>query len=209
LIAERALLSNFFITEFLSTISFEDVCMKSFSVKPIAYWARACVVFALFAIVSVSCAPEPVTPTDGDALTIAKIFALAKETNGYTWYKRSDAYLPRAGVSGHTEALQRTRFNATAATMLDAAGKVREGIVFPEGSVIVKELARADRSLSGYALLIKRKADPSADADGWVWGYVTAAGDERHSLSSRGQGCIGCHSIAGHIDRTLINVSHP
>lgn len=149
------------------------------------------------------------TTTTPEALTIPKIFEIAKQTSGYTWYKKSDAYLPKNGVSGHIEVFQRTRLDATAATQLDANGKVKAGAVFPEGSTIVKELVNADKSINGYALLIKRKADPSADADGWVWGYVTAAGAERHPLSSKGAGCIACHSISGHIDRTLMNVSNP
>lgn len=147
--------------------------------------------------------------TTSDALTIPKIFEIAKQTSGYTWYKKSDAYLTRNSVSGHIESLQRTRLDAIAATQLDANGKVKAGAVFPEGSTIVKELVNADKTINGYALLIKRKADPSADADGWVWGYVTAAGAERHPLSSKGNGCIACHSISGHIDRTLMNVSNP
>jgi hypothetical protein len=104
----------------------------------------------------------------------------------------------------------RTRYNSVAAQMLDASGKVKSGAVFAEGSIITKELINADRTtVNGYALLIKRKADPNADADGWVWGYVTGTGAERHPLTSKGNGCIGCHSIAGHIDRTLMNVSVP
>lgn len=149
------------------------------------------------------------TPTNADALTIPKIFEIAKQTSGYTWYKRSDVYLARNVKSGHAEPLERTRYDATAATQLDANGKVKEGAVFPEGSTIVKELVTSDRVINGYALMIKRKADPSADADGWVWGYVTAAGAERHPLASKGNGCIDCHSIAGHINRTLMNVSNP
>ncbi len=149
-----------------------------------------------------------VTTTSGN-VTIAQIFETAKQTSGYTWYKKSDALIGKTAKSGHSEPFMRTRYNSTAAQMLDASGKVKEGSVFAEGSIITKELINADKSVNGYALLIKRKADPNADADGWVWGYVTATGAERHSLTSKGNGCIGCHSIAGHIDRTLMNVSVP
>ncbi len=179
----------------------KNICSKALS---------ACVVLML---VAMSGCDTTVIKSDGtttsDALTIPKIFEIAKQTSGYTWYKKSDAYLTRNSVSGHIEPLQRTRLDAIAATQLDANGKVKAGAVFPEGSTIVKELVNADKTINGYALLIKRKADPSADADGWVWGYVTAAGAERHPLSSKGNGCIACHSISGHIDRTLMNVSNP
>jgi hypothetical protein len=161
---------------------------------------------AIFALSSCTTA----APSGGDAaLTDAAIFDIAKQTQGYTWYKNSDAYIGRTPKSGHSEALMRTRYNTTAAAVLDASGKVRSGTTFPEGSIITKELVNADRSLSGYAVMLKRKNDPSADADGWVWGYVTGSGAVRYAVANKGAGCIGCHSIAGHIDRTLMNVSVP
>jgi predicted small secreted protein len=144
-----------------------------------------------------------------EALTASKVLEIAKQTNGYTWYKKSDAYLPKNAVSGHAEPLERTRYDATAAMQLDANGKVKAGTVFPEGSTIVKELVNADKTVNGYAVLIKRKADPSADADGWVWADISAAGAELYPISSKGNGCIPCHSISGHINRTLMNVSNP
>jgi len=150
--------------------------------------------------------------TDGitaAALTDTNIFNTAQQSSGYIWYKKSDTYLTRSAKSGHSEPFQRTRLDATAATQLDAVGKVKNGAVFPEGSTIVKELVNSDRSLSGYAVLIKRKSDPNADASGWVWGQVTAAGNVRNSVSNKGGACIDCHSIAGNIDRTLMNVSNP
>lgn len=162
------------------------------------------------AILLSSCQPVPSNSSQvQESLTIPQIFEIAKQTSGYTWYKRSDALLGRTSKSGHIEPWMRTRYNTTASSMLDAGGKVREGVVFPEGSIITKELINADRSINGYALMIKRKSDINADADGWVWGYVTASGAERHPLVSKGSGCINCHSIAGHIDRTLMNVSVP
>ncbi|TAE33752.1 MAG: hypothetical protein EAZ92_00450 [Candidatus Kapaibacterium sp.] len=175
---------------------------------------RFCAACALLLLVLSSCdmtnnaTSGGITATSGN-VTIAQIFETAKQTSGYTWYKKSDALLAKTPKSAHAEPFMRTRFNATAAQMLDASGKVKEGAVFSEGSIITKELINTDKSLNGYALLIKRKADPNADADGWVWGYVTASGAERHPLTSKGNGCIGCHSIAGHIDRTLMNVSVP
>lgn len=167
--------------------------------------------FFLCSIIFLSSCQQAATTTGQtqENLTIARIFEIAKQTSGYTWYKRSDMLLGRTAKSGHIEPWMRTRYNTVAASVLDATGKVRNGAVFPEGSIITKELINADRSLNGYALMIKRKADASADPDGWVWGYVTASGAERHPLASKGNGCIGCHSIAGHIDRTLMNVSVP
>jgi len=148
-------------------------------------------------------------PDSKTAITDAALFDIAKQTTGFTWYKRSDALLAKGAKSGHSEPFKRTRYNAQAATHLDAAGKVKEGTVFSEESIIVKELVNADRSFSGYALMLKRKADPSADANGWVWGYVLASGAVRDAAARKGAGCIGCHSISGNIDLTLMNVTNP
>jgi hypothetical protein len=173
--------------------------------------AMVAVCFALAATMISACqtasSPDSSNPTGN--ITIPQIFDIAKQTSGYTWYKKSDAALAKTAKSAHTEPFMRTRYNATAAMSLDANGKVRDGAVFADGSVITKELLNADRSVNGYALLLKRKSDTNADPDGWVWGYVSASGAERHPLTSKGNGCIGCHSIAGHIDRTLMNVSVP
>jgi hypothetical protein len=165
-----------------------------------------------FCAVIASCADSNNTmtqPAPTQAVTDAQVFETAKQTSGYTWYKNSDVLLGRTAKSGHTEPFMRTRYNSVAATMLDASAKVKAGAVFAEGSIITKELINADRSVNGYAVLWKRKQDPNADADGWVWGYVTGSGGVRHAVSNKGNGCIGCHSIAGHIDRTLMNVSVP
>jgi hypothetical protein len=172
--------------------------------------------FVIIALLMVSGCQNNTSGTDSMSMntisrtiTIEQVFETAKQTANYTWYKRSDVLLSKSAKSGHSEPFQRTRYNATAAMMLDANGKVKEGAVFAEGSIITKELVNADRSNNGYALMLKRKEDANADADGWVWGYVTATGTARLPLTAKGSGCIGCHSIAGHIDRTLMNVSHP
>ena len=157
-----------------------------------------------------SCAPANVSPTGTAAISDSAMFATANAgATGYTWYKNSDAYLAKASASGHTEALLRTRYNSVAATQLDANGRVRAGIVFPEGSIIIKELADGNRALNTYAMLWKRKDDPNADDTGWVWGYVRANGSARASVTGKGSGCITCHSGAGSIDRTRMNVAQP
>jgi hypothetical protein len=148
--------------------------------------------------------------TTPPAWTDASIFDTAKVRTGMVWYKKTDSLFTKGSKSGHVEPLLRTRYNSTAAQMLDASGKVKAGAVFAEGSIIVKELVLADRTtISTYAVMIKQKSDPNADAQGWVWGYVTGAGGVRDAVSRKGAGCIGCHSIAGHIDNTLMNFDHP
>jgi hypothetical protein len=157
--------------------------------------------------VVISC--EQTVLTDTTPLTDAKLFEIAKITTGNVWYKKSDAYLGRTAKSGHPQPFMRTRYNATAAAVLDANGKVKAGTVFPEGSVLIKELVNTDKSLFGYAVMWKRKADPNASSDGWIWNEISASGGVLVGVSTKGSICIDCHSIAGHIDRSLMNVSVP
>jgi hypothetical protein len=170
---------------------------------------------AVMTIVAVSaCSTNPPTMTQTTmtppAWTDASIFDTAKVRTNMVWYKKTDVLLNRGSKSGHVEPFLRTRYNSVAAQMLDGSGKVKAGTVFAEGSIIVKELVLADRTtISTYAVMIKQKSDPNADANGWVWGYVTGTGGVRDAVSRKGAGCIGCHSIARHIDNTLMNFDHP
>ena len=141
--------------------------------------------------------------------TDAQLLALARNTTGATWYKESDAKLPRSAGSGHNQALLRTRFNPIASTVLDTNGQVVPDTLFPNGSVIVKELWDDASTLSLYAILFKKPDHPYADADGWVWGYVEPDGNARELSSNKGMACRGCHSGTGNIDFSLMNEAFP
>jgi hypothetical protein len=129
-----------------------------------------------------------------------QLLDMAKETNGFVWYKFSDALL---------EPLLRTRYNAGAATMLDSNGKIIPGSVFPDGSLIVKELYDNSTTLGRYAILYKKASDPNADPNGWVWGYINADESVAISATEKGSSCISCHSQANNIDYMLMNVYFP
>jgi hypothetical protein len=158
----------------------------------------------LFILHFSSCKKDPV------ATGIDKqLFDMAGETEGYTWYKNSDAFLPKSSGSGHPQALLRTRFNDVASSMLDENGKVKDDASFPEGSLIVKELHDKENSLSRYAILYKDTGNVSADNRGWVWGYVNADGTVSISATKKGSSCINCHLQEGNIDYTLMNKFFP
>ncbi len=140
--------------------------------------------------------------------TDTNLFDLAKETNGFVWYKNSDVFLPRSSGSGHNYSKLRTRFNSIAAGQLDASGKVLPNAIFPEGSVIVKELSNGN-SVERYAVLYKNSQLADADSKGWVWGYINASGSVAISSSEKGSSCSGCHSQNGSIDYTLMNKFFP
>ncbi|MBL8000423.1 MAG: cytochrome P460 family protein [Flavobacteriales bacterium] len=138
-----------------------------------------------------------------------ELYELAQSTNGHVWYRANDDLLDRTGGSGHGEPLLRTRYNAIAATVLDSSGRVEPDTLFPSGSLIVKELWESGSTLGTYAVMLKRPGDPSADAGGWVWGYIRASGEVRVSALEQGAACRNCHTQAGHIDATLMNLAFP
>lgn len=160
--------------------------------------------FCLPVLLFLSCTKDK-TPDNADEL----LFDFTKDTSGYVWYHFSDSLLPRSSGSGHGQPFLRTRYNAVAAGYLDAEGKVVDGTIFPNGSVIIKELYKADSTLDQYAILWKFPESPSADANGWVWGYLKPNGQTVTSAGLKGATCINCHSQQGHIDQTLMNAYFP
>lgn len=170
----------------------------------------ASLIFSVAVVLS-ACKKEDEEDDDDSVTQTTDEFLLemAIETSGFTWYKNSDALLPKSNGSGHQETHLRTRYNTTAATMLDSDGKVMSGITFPEGSLIVKELRNDLSEVLTYAILYKQAGHADADADGWVWGYVRPSGEVRLAASEKGNGCRGCHSQSGSIDFTLMNKFFP
>ena len=134
---------------------------------------------------------------------------LARATTGFTWYKNDASLLPRSAASGHSQAYLRTRYNATASSKLDSLGKVDSTAIFPEGSLIVKELFKDANTLDLYAILYKSSGHENADANGWVWGYINADETVNIPSSDKGSACISCHSQSGNIDYMLMNKYFP
>ena len=136
------------------------------------------------------------------------MLSMAKETSALIWYKNDDALLDKSAGSAHTQPQLRTGYNSTAATILDAEYKVTEGTTFPEGSFIVKELWQ-DGAIDRWAMLWKQPANEYADANGWVWGYIDGDETIAEPAKNKGEICISCHSQAGNIDMTLMNLYFP
>ena len=171
--------------------------------------AVACL-FLLFGVAcggSDSTSPAPAAGSDPVfSVTDAQLKALVGARAGWTYYKKKADTLARSPVSGHSESRLRTQYNPTAAAMLDAGGKVRAGVTFPDSSIIVKELIDGS-SLSTIAVMMKLAKSPQAGPSGWVWGYYRPNGDVRNSVDQRGGSCAGCHSSG--IDYSRMNDSHP
>lgn len=141
--------------------------------------------------------------------TDKELYEMSKNNAGFVWYKNSDALLDKSSGSGHPQPFLKTRFNATAAAQLGSNGKINTGAVFPEGSLIVKELYDKSKKLVRYAILYKNSSSSEADAKGWVWGYLNEDGTVAESSTKKGTTCIGCHSQSDNIDYMLMNKYFP
>jgi hypothetical protein len=138
-------------------------------------------------------------------ITDAEVSALVRAPTGWTYYKLRSDTLVRAAGSAHGDPRLRTRYNAIAATQLDASGRVRAGAVFPDSALIVKELINGS-TLSRYAVMMKLRGSSNAGG-GWLWAYYAPNGATQVGIGGKGSGCVGCHGSG--IDFTRMNDSHP
>ena len=145
-------------------------------------------------------------PRTASTTTESDLYLLGKNTAGFTFYKFSSDTITKGGNSAHPDPKLRTRYNAVASKYLDANGKVKAGTVFPDSSLIVKELY-TNSVLTTYVFLFKKKGDTNADANGWVWVETGPTGATTFPASNKGAMCIGCHSTG--IDFTRMNDTHP
>ena len=150
-----------------------------------------------------SCSNKPAEGLDKELLE------KAQSSMGFTWFNHSDAYLHKSEGSTHPKPWLRTRFNDIASTMLDQDGRVIKGSVFPEGSLIVKEMYDDDKLSGLYSILYKNTGNEFADRKGWVWATINMDGTVRESATKKGISCINCHSEVDNIDFILMNKYFP
>lgn len=141
--------------------------------------------------------------------TDKELYDMAVVSSGFTWYKHSSAQLNKSAGSGHGQPFLNTRYNTLAAAQLDSTGKVKPGTLFPDGSLIVKELYDKSGKLERYAILYKSTGHKDADPKGWVWGYINYDGSVSEPASRKGSICINCHSQINNIDYMLMNKFFP
>jgi hypothetical protein len=151
-----------------------------------------------------SCNDTSNTPPSNE-MTDGKLLDLINSTTTWTRYKFSPDTLLRSFGSGHSEPRLVVRYNAKAATQLDANGKVKSNPSFPDSSLIVKDLITGGQ-LSLTAVMMKLPSSQNNGA-GWLWSEIEPNGTPRFSITSRGSGCIACHSAG--TDYTRMNDSHP
>lgn len=163
----------------------------------------------LLSALSLACAEDPLKGLEqgtGPLVPDETLKSLTQAAVTWTYFRNSPALIPRASSSPHPETTIRVRYNAFAASQLDATGRVKTGAVFPDSSVIVKELYNGT-TLSTIAVMAKFTGSQSAGFGGWVWAVYGADGSVQYSTTGRGGACSSCHSNG--IDYTRMNDSHP
>lgn len=165
-------------------------------------------VLMLFLAAVVGCSNDPLKGLEsgtGPTVSDGALYALTQPTTGWIFYKRSSTPIARTSRP-HAESHALVRYNARAATQLDADGKVKRDASFPDSSIIVKVLSNGP-TLVTYAVMMKLRNSGSAGFDGWVWAEYDPSGAVKYSTAGRGGACASCHSSG--IDYTRMNDSHP
>lgn len=123
--------------------------------------------------------------------------ALYKWVSGekdFVYYKNSDAVLPTTEDTERAhDNFQRTRFNKIAASVLNPEGKLPKGGVFPDSSIIVKEIY-SDKNAKPeiLAVMVKLRGAENSNKD-WLWGEYSPSGDVEYSVTKNGKVCVSCH----------------
>jgi Cytochrome P460 len=151
-----------------------------------------------FSVLFYSCTKDAgMTPSATLGISDAEFYTEFKDTSVYFPYKNG-TILNAKGTSPH--GTFKLRVNAIANAALDSSGKFT-GSVFPEGSVIVKEVYNGN-SLYAYAVM-KKEPSNAAAGNGWIWAEYGADGKVLFGVDKKGNGCIACHSGAGNQDLVL------
>lgn len=145
--------------------------------------------------------PTPVIVSVSDA----DLYALQAAPGGWTYFSHTADTLAGGSTTAH-EPRVRVRYNRQAATQLTAAGRVVAGALFPDSSLIVKELYTGS-ALTTIAYMFKLARAENASPSGWIWSETDGSGAVKISASRRGTGCVGCHAPG--IDFTRMNDTHP
>lgn len=156
----------------------------------------------VFAVFVLSCKKDNTTsPPDGmnDTTLIrsdSALFTFTTQTqpfSSYTLFPKADSVTEGTlnGSNAHRP-LVRVSMNATAFGAL-RGDTLPANTSFPKGSVIFKQIIENGQTTL-YALIYK---DPnnSLAGGGWLWAEHYPNGSVAYSISNKGAGCVGCHSL--------------
>jgi hypothetical protein len=122
------------------------------------------------------------------------LYKWVSSEKNFVYYKNDSTILPTSEDTERAhDNFQRTRLNKIAATMLNAEGKLPKGAVFPDSSIIVKEIYSDKNSKPEIlAVMVKLKGAENSNKD-WLWAEYSPSGDVEYSVSRNGKVCVGCH----------------
>jgi hypothetical protein len=156
---------------------------------------RVIVLFCVGASLSCRDVGEQQQTTPSFISTDAQLFAFITQTEPFATYSLfPNADSVTAGALNGSNAHQpqvRVSMNARALSAL-VGGRLPSGATFPDSSVIFKQI-RTGGVTTLYAVLFKDKDNPLA-GNGWLWAEYRPNGAVDFSITTKGSGCIGCHS---------------
>lgn len=160
-----------------------------------------CGVLLLLLVLFASCrerdAVTPPPPQNSNLIVadsvLFRVVTQSQPFSAYTLFPNADS-VTSGTLNGSTahQPLVRVSMNTKAFGALQS-GRLPAGGKFPEGSIIFKEIRTNNGLASLYAVIYKESINPLANS-GWLWAEYSPNGAVVFSITSRGSGCVGCHS---------------
>jgi hypothetical protein len=141
----------------------------------------------IFIFILSSCKHQPVKTKE------EIIFQSLMSSSDFSWYKSSDKLFRSAPSSAHN-AWFRVRYNEIASTALSDSGRLPKTSVFPEGSIVVKELFDEENGAIKLIAVMEKNERSSNAAEGWNWLEYYPDGTVFYGLKNKGEGCVSCHA---------------
>jgi hypothetical protein len=153
-----------------------------------------------------SCKQDRATPDT--TFTDAKLFALVKDTSGSGYYKDNAGASDWSSDNAHGGRPYKLRLNAKGYAALTASGKLPANGVFPDSTLLVKELhtTAISDAIADYSVFYKLNGS---------WNYAQYKNDGSFgsstvvfSLSADAANCKSCHNSPS-TDNVLTFLVHP
>ncbi len=123
-----------------------------------------------------------------------KLYKWITSDTGYYYYQNNPEILPTSLETERAhDNFMRIRFNKKAANVLNQDGHLPKGVMFPDSSIIIKEIySEKTGAVEVLAVMVKLKGAPNSNKD-WLWAEYSPSGDVEYSVSKNGKACVSCH----------------
>jgi hypothetical protein len=123
-----------------------------------------------------------------------KLYKWITSDTGYYYYQNNPEILPTSVETERAhDNFMRIRFNKKAANVLNQDGHLPKGVMFPDSSIIIKEIySEKTGAVEVLAVMVKLKGAPNSNKD-WLWAEYSPSGDVEYSVSKNGKACVSCH----------------